>query len=144
MSKIIVKVTSHYLNCEKVEGGETEFLGFQIDSFEKLKEIPDNFKYFSPEDLKDSFSNDMNSEAQALINVKIDYDERLCSFFDIRAMNELYNEMPDNNIINKYKVNADCIYKNEDNEFLYVFNNDSYSKFVYLFNLEKRLFQWTF
>ena len=79
----------------------------------------------------------------ANINSKYDYD-RLCCFLDIRAMNEIYKENSNNTIIEKYSVYAQDLYRNQNGEFLYIFDNDSYSKFVYLFNLEKRLFQWTY
>ena len=145
MSDIVVRIKYHDLDCEKVEGGESEFLGFQIDSFEKLKEIPDNFKEFTEEDLKEiSYKESDVENSLAASNAHYDYKERMCAFLDIRAMNELYKEDGDHSILYKYTVYAKKLLKNESNETLYVFDKDSYSKFVYLFNLEKRLFQWTY
>lgn len=144
MSNIVIRIKYHILDCEKVEGGETEFLGFQIDSFEKLKEIPNNFKEFTEEDLKElCFKKSDVENSLSISNAHYDYNERMCAFLDIRAMNEIYKEEPDSTILYKYTVYAKKLLKNELNETLYVFDNDSYSKFVYLFNLEKRLFQWT-
>ena len=161
MHKIIVKINSYFLSCEKVKGAETEFLGFQIDSFEKVKDLnlieKEGFKEFTVEDLKNENMERLNikDEKEAYKCALEDYHDRLCCFMDIRAMNALYNsdcvydeEEEETDFLEKYSCYAKSLLRKINNdgsaEFLYVFDNDGFSKFVYLFKLENRLFQWTY